>query len=721
MKEGEIDGAAIPSRRRMPADAIAIAALVGVHVGFFWRAILLRGYLIHSDICYFFDPVKVLLHESLRAGRLPLWSPYLFCGYPIAAEGQIAAFYPVSLLISYLLPSPAAINWLIVLHLLLAAVSMYLLTRSLGLAPFSACLSAVIFSFSGYLFAHLHHVSLICAASWLPLILLFIDRAWRVRLLPYAPLAAAALGAAALCGHPQTLFHVCLAVIFWLAWRLLATGQSSGEWRFGRAAAVCGLTFSLAFGLAAVQLLLTADLAAAAPHGQRGDLSYVTSFSLLPGHLRGLLSPDWQGSPAFNTYRGEPYYWEYVLYLGLLPLLLAIIGAATRRGRVWAALGLGALLLALAQGNPLYHLLRFLPGFADFRAPARFIFLYTFAAALLAAYGWEALSRLRWLAPRPRLTIVAALVALITASDLLGFARTMAPLASPLIFRGQPPVAHALRQDTTWSRALILSPITIYADWLPPGGWAENPNGWAEARGLLPAAIPQSFGIRTVGGYAGFTDPEQAPFLKPLAENAVHPDDLPLLSLVGARYLIAAPHVPVPDLPSAQVPPFVIYRNDAALPRAFAVGEIIVAPTPDAARTTTLQLAQADRLRESAVVQGDLQGLQPSRPAEAILDVEEPRPEHVLISARSDADAILVLNERWDRDWRVLIDGRPAPLLRVDSLLMGAALPSGQHTVEFVYRPRALLIGRAITLVSLALCAALILAPRSRRRADSPD
>ncbi|MCJ7752672.1 MAG: hypothetical protein MUQ65_16565, partial [Armatimonadetes bacterium] len=88
------------------SDFLAVGALILLHCAFFWRAILLRGFLVHSDICYFFEPAKAFMHESLRAGRLPLWSPYIFCGYPIAAEGQIAAFYPPSLLISWLLPSP---------------------------------------------------------------------------------------------------------------------------------------------------------------------------------------------------------------------------------------------------------------------------------------------------------------------------------------------------------------------------------------------------------------------------------------------------------------------------------------------------------------------------------------------------------------------------------------------------------------------------------------
>jgi len=71
----------------------------------------------------FFEPVKSLLHQSLRAGRIPLWAPQLFCGYPIAAEGRSRPTPPSPgcLLAA---SSWAAVNWLIILHLMLAAVGM---------------------------------------------------------------------------------------------------------------------------------------------------------------------------------------------------------------------------------------------------------------------------------------------------------------------------------------------------------------------------------------------------------------------------------------------------------------------------------------------------------------------------------------------------------------------------------------------------------------------
>ena len=711
--------AAVPSRW----SALALPSLVLLHLAFLWRAALLRGFFVHSDICYFFEPAKAFMHEALRAGRLPLWTPRIFCGYPIAAEGQIAAFYPPSLLISWLLPSPGAVNWLIISHLILAAVGMYLLARALGVSPFGAWLSAVTFSFSGYLFAHLHHVSLICAAAWLPLTILFLERACRGPVLPSAPLAALTYAAAALCGHPQTLFLTSLTALFWVIWRLAQARRAAEPIVVAvrRSVAVLLILFALGLGLAAVQLLLTADLSALAPHGERGDLSYVTSFSLLPHHLRGLITPNWQGTPAFNSYRGERYYWEYVLYLGLVPLLLAIIGgaarrcAAARRGWTLAGFALVALFLALAKGNPTYQLLRFLPGFADFRVPARFIFLFTFAAAILAGCGWDVIARLRPLAVGRRLLLCGLVVAALSLLDLSHFDRPLAPLAGPEVYSATPRVVEVLKEDQTWGRSLILPPITIWADWLPAGGWAANPDGWLEARVYLPASVPQSFGLDTVGGYAGFIDPNHEPLFSLAISQAMESGDLRLLSLVGARRLVVAPPARVPGLASADVPPFTLYSNPESFPRVFLVGDLRPVSDPQAAILGTLVLAREDRLRQSAVVQGDLGDRSPKPVPAATLTLDEPRPEHIIVHADSAADSFLVLNERWDPGWTARLDGGAADLLPVDAVLMGTPLPEGQHTIEFIYRPRGLVIGRIITLISLALCALLLIAPSLRR------
>jgi len=684
-------------------------------VWFLREALLLRGFLVHSDICYHSEPLKALLHESLRAGRLPLWSPYLMMGYPVAAEGQIGAFYPVALLISWVLPSPGAINYLAAFHLLLAGIGMFLLARRLGVSPFGAWLAAVVFSFSGYLFAHIHHVSLICASAWVPLILLFVERAWQADPIRNGVLAALALAACALSGHPQTLFFSLLMVIFWTLWRALARRRLPEVQAARRAIAILATVFGLGLGIAAVQLLLTADLSIATPHSGTSGLAYVTAFSLVPKHLFGLLSPNWQGTPAFDTYGGLRYYWEYVLYIGLVPLALAAVGGATRRG--WALAGLAAcsLALALARGNPLYQVLQFIPGFSYFRVPARHIFVFTFAASLLSAYGWETVAGWRWLRTSRLVLVVGAAVAALSVADLISFDRTLAPLATQRVYRAIGPAARMLSADRDWHRTFIHPPIEVDADWLPPGGWAANPDGWAEARALLPLDVPQCYGIRLLTGYMAFSPPESELFYQSAFVMAVQDRDPSLLSLVGTRYLAVPPHLEFPQLSRRAAGDFVVYHNPDAFPRAFAVGEVLHADDRVEAHLRTVGLARAGRLREMAVVEGWLGDFRPSGGA-AALSIEEVRPERVRVRAQSRGDVLLVLNERWDPGWRVEVDGRRSPLVIVDTILMGAALPAGEHTVEFYYRPRGLVVGRAVSLLALMAAAFLLLAPRTVSR-----
>lgn len=715
-RAGGEEGRTLPRARAVRrGDWLALGALASLHVWFFREALLLRGFLVHGDICYHFEPVKALLHESLRAGRLPLWSPYLMMGYPAAAEGQMGAFYPVALAISWVLPSPGAINYLAAFHLLLAGLGMFLLARRLGVSAFGAWLAAVVFSFSGYLFAHIHHVSLICASAWVPLILLFVQRAWEGDLVRNSVLAALALAACALCGHPQTLFFSFLLIIFWTLWGALARRRSPALQTLRRAATMLAAVFSLGVGIAAVQLLLTADLSLAAPHGAGSGLAYVTAFSLLPKHLFGLLSANWQGTPAFDTYVGERYYWEYVLYIGLVPLALAAVGGATRRGWALAGLALCALALALARGNPMYQVLQSVPGFSYFRVPARYVFMFTFAASLLCAYGWETIAGWRWLRRWRLLWVVGAAAAGLSVADLVSLDRTLAPLATQGVYASAGPAATMLSADGDWYRAFIYPPIEVNADWLPRGGWAANPDGWAEARALLPLSVAQSHRIRILGGYMGFTPPDWELFFRSAFVMAVQDRNPNLLSLVGTRYLAVSPHLEFPQLAGGRAGDFVIYHNPEAFPRAFAVGEAVSTGDHVEAHLRTVDLARANRLRDTAVVEGWLGDVHPSGGA-AALTVEEVRPERVRVRAQSEGDLLLVLNERWDPGWRVEVDGRRSPLVIVDTILMGTALPAGEHTVEFYYRPRGLVVGRAISLLALMAAALLLLAPRALSR-----
>jgi hypothetical protein len=176
-------------------------------------------------------------------------------------------------------------------------------------------------------------------------------------------------------------------------------------------------------GLAGGQLLPTLELSRLSVRGAGLSYRQAVSFSLRPRLLLLTLLP---------TFGDEDLFGEHIGYLGILPLGLALLGflgpqAGCRDTRqrhrhrgFLACLTLVGLTLALGGYNPLYRLLyKMLPGIALFRAPGRWLVLYTFGGAMLVGMGLrqldageeQTLVRLRrWL---PRMGLVClAIVAL---------------------------------------------------------------------------------------------------------------------------------------------------------------------------------------------------------------------------------------------------------------------------------------------------------------------
>ncbi|HKR00198.1 MAG TPA: YfhO family protein, partial [Pyrinomonadaceae bacterium] len=100
-------------------------------------------------------------------------------------------------------------------------------------------------------------------------------------------------------------------------------------------------------------------------------------------------------------------------------------------------------------------------------------------------------------------------------------------------------------------------------------------------------------------------------------------------------------------------------------------------------------------------------------------EVMRHEPNRVEVRTRGASPSILVLSENYYPGWRATVDGQRAEILRVNYNLRGVALPAGEHTVEFVYRPGSVLYGLIISLVTLALLVAWW-SGRWQRRARTP-
>lgn len=93
-------------------------------------------------------------------------------------------------------------------------------------------------------------------------------------------------------------------------------------------------------------------------------------------------------------------------------------------------------------------------------------------------------------------------------------------------------------------------------------------------------------------------------------------------------------------------------------------------------------------------------------------------PKHIILDAQVAAPAVLLLNDKFDPNWRVMVNGQPAQLLRCNFLMRGVALPPGSHTVEFYFSlpSRPMQITSAAFGVGIILCLALFFLTRKSSR-----
>lgn len=343
-------------------------------------------------------PWRAFAAESLRAGVIPLWNPYQFCGTPFLANGQSAVLYPLNLLF-WLLPVATAFGWSAWLHLALTGWFMYLFLRRVGLARAGAVAGAIVWQGNGFLAAWIHLPTVLCTAAWLPLVLLLLERALVTGRIRFAAAAGCALGLSYLGGHPQVFMFVALLAVCYGLVRAFSReiGVHLGV-RMRRLVTVGATTTLFAAGSMAAQLLPTLDLLRIAHRSfTPGHESYraFLSHAMPPLQLGGLLLPHAFGHPALTGYAGRDNYAEFACYVGIVALTLALWAAfACRRWHARFFTGAVLVVLLIALGTtanwPLYQ---WLPGFARSGGPGRILLLAVCGLAALAGMGVDELSR----------------------------------------------------------------------------------------------------------------------------------------------------------------------------------------------------------------------------------------------------------------------------------------------------------------------------------------
>jgi hypothetical protein len=680
---------------------------------------------LHYDQADSFYPWQVFINRTLRDGDLPLWNPYSFGGTPFLSNGQNGVFYPPRFALS-LVASPARVHDALVLtHVVAAALVMWLLLLYAGAGQAGAIVGGLAWALNSFMLAWVALEHITAVAVWLPLAVLLVDvavrrRSWAAAIGLGGVLALLYLGGNAL------FVEACFVVVGVYGAALLARQLWSGRRGDWRTRAVDGARFAtpwlVAAGLGAVAILPNLQLVS---ESARDPLTYaeLLQFELPRDKLRHFFEPP---SPfEIDLYHAN-------LFLGTPLALAVLVGALRRRSRLATfarVLAVAALLFAV--GTVVTRIgYETLPGFDNFKPLGRILFLFQFAAAILVAFGIQAVIRLagshghRVGGGRALPWLLVAGAAVISFGQLADFADR--------VVRHQPDERALLYPETELTHFLERQPDPLI---LPTG---------SSFRG----STTMVFGLRSGGGYEsllpdrttnlwrtveGF-DPRQVA-AAPLP-TAYHPGfDLPnlrydRLARAGVTHLVTVPAAE-PDPPSqarkwgARLERVYagsdgdVYAVPGALPRAYVVSRCVLARGPRDALVRFM--ARGFNFRRSVVLEQADARREGVRCADSAVEdagsarILERELNSLRIEVDARRDAFLVVPESWEAGWRARVDGDEAPVLPANSALRAVPVRAGRHQVELRFEPAGYERGRAASALTLAVVGGLGLFALRRR------
>ncbi len=744
-------------------DRHPLLILLLATVCFYWKLTLTTQftYLETPDLAYQVLPWYQFQARAMHAGAFPLWDPYQWSGQPVLGQMQPGAAFPLNWPL-FLAPLRGGfldlrfVHWHFVLMHLLAAIFMYAFCRQLGTSRFAALLAGAAFSFGGYL-GTLPWPQMLHGAMWVPLIFLFfhrmVERTGRAAF-SNASLCGAAMGFSLLSGHHQAPIFTALAlgsVFLYFLW--------ANRGRRSRLLALFATVVLFAALVGALQLLPAWEygerayrwVATKDPVRLQDAVPYYSQYNygIFPLSLLGVLFP----KAHLTT---DPF-------LGFVCLTLAffaiVAGWKALPVRIYAVVAVGALAYAAGHYSLFHGIVYSIVPFMDkARSPGHAIFIFQFAAFVLAAQGVDLLlgtQQPEW--ERWRNRILRALVVIGMTAWVLLFWLYL-----------------NLKFETNPGDHVILASLVAFLLAAVLYGFHRGHLSQAAVRVSLALLMVFELSITSYFFFAHRDDPKRTLYLKKLRESAglmeflknqprpfrfdvVSQEDFPanlgdwhglestrgylasvsdrLYDFIGWDWTRATLTLNTlfviaksPDRAMQREVYFdpsgwKVFRNDDALPRAWAVDEIRTARDSRQAREM-FRSPQFDPRRQTILpAEGPPPPATGQCAAGSTVEVTWHGLHRVSARSRTTCRAMIVFAEPYFPGWQARLDGRRAELYAPFGALRGVVVEAGEHTIDLLYRPWSVYLGAAISIIGLLGCAALAIAsrkPASIQRSTSP-
>jgi len=701
---------------RLPEWLISTLVLFALLFIVFAR-VLLRPQLmvIGSDFIQFYF-WEHFTRSELAAGRLPIWNPYFFSGYPLLANPQSLVFYPPAMLLRFV-PLGYALGLGIFLHLWWAGVGMYGLTRHQNLNRAAAYMSAITFMLGGVVVTHIEagHLEWIYTIAWMP----WVIWGWQKTLFESGKRAAIFAGVTTammfLGGGPRVMVCVVLMlVVLGVAW-LIDVIRSRAWHSLLMSAGRLTLGGVVTLGSIMPQLLPTLEFTNLSSRSSGISLDCTLDFSLtlldLPMFGVAKISYD-----VFLE-------WERNGYIGAIGVLFGLFGIlfSWRKMTLWKALLLAWVIVGFLIGVgpvlPFYSWARnILPILSLIRQPFTLIVLMGFGAAGLAGVGAQTLcDHLK--EERARATLIALAVILSVGAifaDAMLFRVSNANIMQRVFEISTPHYVLALLalllfwKESHYNKAITLcigllaldlgffayrhiplSPEKTLTD--RPAGMPSL-NAW-EARVITEPFMhstgtmytrtsnAQGYSPITLESYSNFVvlEPPRCP---DFGHAYIDLSNKQLLRLLSVKYITA---------PGQQANEVSSYY-----PRVAWVGEAVSARTNGEA----IKLARAADFdpTKKVIIEGDVNPSTSSSTGSIRITQYGTESLNVLIDSTSDG--WFYINDVWYPGWKAWVNGDETQVYRANGTFRAVRVPRGQHTVFMKYESAYLNLGIWIAVIT---------------------
>ena len=102
-----------------------------------------------------------------------------------------------------------------------------------------------------------------------------------------------------------------------------------------------------------------------------------------------------------------------------------------------------------------------------------------------------------------------------------------------------------------------------------------------------------------------------------------------------------------------------------------------------------------------AVVRRHLSGQGPR--ASETVEVSYPNPQKVVLDVKLESPGLVILADIFYPGWELTIDGKPAPIYRVNGVMRGALVPTGRYRLVYTYAPASFHAGLRVSAVALGV------------------